>query len=139
MIIKVYLSFKFQELRYQMDSVLKQKIANPTMELYNPHNRRSSPTSQLIEAIIELITTEDYSQQVQYTYMVTLGIDSHRKTHMSQRLATLAICTGLEPGHCLHVRLCMCIHSWLNMRWPGSDQVVSAFLSEFLRVHVCTL
>lgn len=53
-----------QELRHQMDAILKQKIANPSMELYDPHNGSLSPTSQLIDAIIDLITTEDYSQQV---------------------------------------------------------------------------
>ena len=47
-----------------MDAILKQKIANPSMELYDPHNGSLSPTSQLIDAIIDLITTEDYSQQV---------------------------------------------------------------------------
>jgi hypothetical protein len=47
-----------------MDAILKQKIANPLMELYCPHRRTLSPTSNLIEAIIDLITAEDYSQQV---------------------------------------------------------------------------
>jgi hypothetical protein len=47
-----------------MDAILKQKIANPSMELYSPHRRTLSPTSKLIEAIIDLITAEDYSQQV---------------------------------------------------------------------------
>ena len=53
-----------QELRHQMDTILKQKIANPKLELYCPHGRTLSPTSKLIEAIIDLITTEDYSKQV---------------------------------------------------------------------------
>ena len=82
-------------IRDRMDSVLKQKIANPTMELYNPHNRRSSPTSQLIAAIIELITTEDYSQQVQYTYMETLGIVIARHTCLRDWL------------HYMHRSVCM--------------------------------
>ncbi len=47
-----------------MDTILKQKIANPSMELYCPHRRTLSPTSKLIEAIIDLITAEDYSKQV---------------------------------------------------------------------------
>lgn len=47
-----------------MDAILKQKIANPSMKLYDPHNGSLSPTSQLIDAIIDLITTEDYSHQV---------------------------------------------------------------------------
>ena len=47
-----------------MDAILKQKIANPSMELYCPRGHTLSPTSKLIEAIIDLITTEDYSQQV---------------------------------------------------------------------------
>ena len=61
--INVSLSLS-QELRHQLDALLKQKIANPSMELYTPQNGRPSPSSQLIEAIIDLITTEDYSQQV---------------------------------------------------------------------------
>ena len=60
----IIMLISFQELRYQMDAILKQKIANPSMELYDPSNGSLSPTSQLIDAIIDLITTEDYSQQV---------------------------------------------------------------------------
>ena len=51
-------------MRKQLDSVLEQKIANPSMELYTPHSPTPSPSSQLIQAIIDLITTEDYSRQV---------------------------------------------------------------------------
>ena len=53
-----------QEMRQQLDEVLKQKIATPSMELYTPHSSTPSPSSQLIQAIIDLITSEDYSEQV---------------------------------------------------------------------------
>ncbi len=51
-------------MRKQLDSVLQQKVARPSMELYNPRSPRASPTSQLIQAIIDLITREEYTQQV---------------------------------------------------------------------------
>lgn len=51
-------------MRRQLDSVLQQKVAQPRMELYSPVYPDSSPNSQLIQAIIDLITKEDYSHQV---------------------------------------------------------------------------
>lgn len=56
----------FQDLRRQLDVTLQQKIANPRMELYtlSSHHSAASPSSQLIQAIIDLITSEDYSDQV---------------------------------------------------------------------------
>ena len=53
-------------MRKQLDSILQQKVANPSMELYTPLSQSPSPSSQLIQAIIDLITTEDYTYQVQY-------------------------------------------------------------------------
>ena len=50
-------------MRQQLDSVLQQKIASPGMELYTPHTSNPPPSSRLIQAIIDLITTEDYSWQ----------------------------------------------------------------------------
>ena len=60
------LLFSFQDLRRQLDVTLQQKIANPRMELYTPssHHSAPNPSSQLIQAIIDLITSEDYSDQV---------------------------------------------------------------------------
>ena len=51
-------------MRQQLDNVLQQKIANPTTELYTPHVTDPPPSSRLIQAIIDLITTEDYTRQV---------------------------------------------------------------------------
>ena len=51
-------------MRAQLDSALRQKIANPGMDLYSPHDPNHPPTSQLIQAIIDLITSEDYERQV---------------------------------------------------------------------------
>ena len=51
-------------MREQLDSALQQKIANPGMDLYCPLESRPPPTSQLIQAIIDLITSEDYTHQV---------------------------------------------------------------------------
>ena len=56
--------FYLQEMRQQLDSVLEQKIATPSMELYTPHTPTPSPSSRLIQAIIDLISVEDYSKQV---------------------------------------------------------------------------
>jgi len=56
-------------MRQQLDAALLEKVAQPRMELYSPHNTGRSdafPTSQLIQAIIDLITQEDYTQQVLY-------------------------------------------------------------------------
>ena len=64
-----------QELRHQMDAILKQKIANPSLELYSPHGHTLSTTSKLIEAIIDLITTEDYSQQVHMLIGYSRGLE----------------------------------------------------------------
>ena len=51
-------------MRHELDLVLDQKVANPRMALYEPAQRSGSPVSQLIQAIIDLITKEDYSHQV---------------------------------------------------------------------------
>lgn len=51
-----------QDMRKQLDAVLEQKLAQPQMELYIPGS--SSPSSRFIQAVIDLITTEDYSGQV---------------------------------------------------------------------------
>ena len=51
-------------MRHQLDLLLQQKVAQPRLELYNPLRASDSPTSQLTQAIIDLITQEDYSQQV---------------------------------------------------------------------------
>lgn len=51
-------------MRQQLDGVLQQKIASPSMDLYTPYARQPPASSQLIQAIIDLITTEDYSKQV---------------------------------------------------------------------------
>ena len=59
-----YVVLLSQELRRQLDATLQQKIAQPRMELYTPGSHAPSPSSQLIQAIIDLITTEDYSEQV---------------------------------------------------------------------------
>ena len=56
----------FQKMRQQLDLVLQQKVAQPRLELYNPRAQNPSPTSQLTQAIIDLITQEDYSQQVHH-------------------------------------------------------------------------
>ena len=53
-----------QKMRRQLDSTLREKVAYPRAKLYDPTNRDPSPNSQLIQAIIDLITKEDYSQQV---------------------------------------------------------------------------
>lgn len=53
-----------QKMRRQLDLVLQQKIAQPRLELYNPDRSSDSPNSKLIQAIIDLITREDYSEQV---------------------------------------------------------------------------
>ena len=60
-------------MRQQLDSVLQQKVAYPRMELYNPLQYQASalPTSQLIQAIIDLITREDYSDQVGHYGWIT--------------------------------------------------------------------
>ena len=50
-------------MRKQLDAVLEQELAQPQMDLYVPGS--SSPSSRLIQAIIDLITTEDYFSQVQ--------------------------------------------------------------------------
>ena len=54
-------------MRQELDVVLKQKVAKPRLELYDPCHPDSSPTSKLIQAIIDLITQEDYSRQVNIT------------------------------------------------------------------------
>ena len=51
-------------MRSQLDTALEQKIANPGMDLYSAHDPDHPPTSQLIQAIIDLITSEDYERQV---------------------------------------------------------------------------
>ncbi len=56
--------FFLQDLRRELDSVLERKVANPRMKLYDPAQNSHSPISQLIQAIMDLITTEDYSLQV---------------------------------------------------------------------------
>ncbi len=61
-------------MRKQLDSVLKAKVAQPRMELYNPQNPNAPATSQLIQAIIDLITTEDYTDQVFYTYRAIITV-----------------------------------------------------------------
>ena len=53
-----------QDMKLQLDQVLQRKVAKPSMELYDPNNPNAFPTSQLIQAIIDLITKEDYSGQV---------------------------------------------------------------------------
>ena len=50
-------------MRSQLDIVLQEKIANPNMILYSPLSPSLSPCSRLIQAIIDLITSEDYTQQ----------------------------------------------------------------------------
>lgn len=52
-------------MRRQLDIVLQEKIANPRMILYSPGSSPSEapPSSRLIQAIIDLITREDYSAQ----------------------------------------------------------------------------
>jgi ATP-dependent RNA helicase DHX36 len=52
-----------KDLRHQLDNVLKEKIANPNMLLYQVGS--DEPSSRLIQTIINLITTEDYSSQHQ--------------------------------------------------------------------------
>ncbi len=58
-------------MRHQLDVVLQQKIGSPSMDLYTPHTSHPSASSQLIQAIIDLITTEDYSRQVSGHVTVT--------------------------------------------------------------------
>ena len=50
-------------MRRQLDCVLEQKIAQPNMELYCPLAKDPPPCSKLIQTIIDLITSEDYSEQ----------------------------------------------------------------------------
>ena len=63
-------------MRKQLDAVLEQKLAQPQMDLYVPGS--ASPSSRLIQAIIDLITTEDYSGQVG-----TVGVHAH--VHVGKR------------------------------------------------------
>lgn len=53
-----------QGLRSQLDRLLKQKIEDPRMVLYSPHTATPTAASQLVQAIIKLITMEDVSVQV---------------------------------------------------------------------------
>ena len=48
-------------MRHQLDVALEEKISQPDMVLYSP--LVPSPCSQLIQAIIDLITSEDYTKQ----------------------------------------------------------------------------
>ena len=66
-------------MRKQLDSVLEQKIATPSMELYTPHSPQPSSTSQLIQAIIDLITTEDYTRQVSISHAVVKQLIAHTR------------------------------------------------------------
>lgn len=50
-------------MRKQLNLVLEQKIAQPNMNLYCPQEQSPPPCSKLIQTIIDLITTEDYSEQ----------------------------------------------------------------------------
>ena len=54
-------------MRKQLDLVLEQKIANPDMDLYTPllplDRNNVPPCSKLIQTIIDLITSEDYTDQ----------------------------------------------------------------------------
>ena len=56
-------SFIAQDIRRELDLVLEQKIAQPNMNLYCPLDKTPPPCSKLIQTIIELITSEDYSDQ----------------------------------------------------------------------------
>ena len=53
-----------QEMREQLDLVLKQKVRSPRMDLYTPLSPTPSASSQLIHSIIDLIASEDYQWQV---------------------------------------------------------------------------
>ena len=53
-----------QEMREQLDVVLKQKVRSPRMDLYTPLSPSPTASSQLIQSIIDLITSEDYQWQV---------------------------------------------------------------------------
>ena len=53
----------FQDMRSQLDLVLEQKIAQPHLDLYTPTDTNPPPCSKLIQTIIDLISSEDYSDQ----------------------------------------------------------------------------
>ena len=53
-----------QEMREQLDVVLKQKVRSPRMDLYTPLSPSPTASSQLIQSIIDLIASEDYQWQV---------------------------------------------------------------------------
>lgn len=58
------MSTVLQEMREQLDVVLKQKVRSPHMDLYTPLSPNPSASSQLIQSIIDLIASEDYQWQV---------------------------------------------------------------------------
>jgi ATP-dependent RNA helicase DHX57 len=53
-----------KELRCELDRLLQFKIENPRLDLYTP-SKGKTPSSQLIKAIISLITTEESLPQPQ--------------------------------------------------------------------------
>ena len=75
-------------MRQELDTVLQRKVAYPAMELYTPHSPAPSSTSQLIQAIIDLITTEDYTGQVR-KMTNSLQLNSQK---FSPRLIMQALC-----------------------------------------------
>jgi ATP-dependent RNA helicase DHX36 len=56
-----------KELRCELDRLLQFKIENPRLDLYTP-SKGKTPSSQLIKAIISLITTEESLPQPQDVY-----------------------------------------------------------------------
>ena len=52
-----------QELRSELDRLLILKIGSPQLELYQPHTSNQTPESKLMQAIIDLITREDTTEQ----------------------------------------------------------------------------
>lgn len=89
-------------MRKQLDTVLQQKVAHPHKELYNQYDRHPSPTSQLIQAIIDLITREDYTQQVMNDLPSALPISMWGAVlfgngNTSLHKFVIKCCIGMEP------------------------------------------